>query len=76
MLSNCRKDSMAKSRSRKQGKLSQTERENFSGTGTQDQNYDPALVSLFAQSVSRTQMQSTGSQIIDLLPVGRCENCR
>ena len=47
-----------------------------SGADAQTQNYDPALVSLFAQSVSMLQMASTPYPGIDITLVGRRETCR
>ena len=44
---------MAKLKSRKEGDSNGTQTISASGTQGQDQEYDPALVSLFAHSVSQ-----------------------
>ena len=52
---------MAKSRSRRDANSTDTQKIGVSSVEGKIQNYDPALVSLFAKSVGKIQMQSTCS---------------
>ena len=67
---------MARPKPHKEGNLMETQTVSASGIQGQDQKYDPSLVSLFAQSVSRVPNQSNRTQSIDIVPVGSSENCR
>lgn len=67
---------MAKLNTRKEDRSSETPTTSMFGAEGQSRNYDPALASLFAQSVSNVQRQSTCSQSIDIVLVGPSENCR
>ena len=58
---------MAKTKSRKDGDSTDTQVVSASGVEGHTKNYDPVLVSLFAQSVSSIQIQFTCSQSVDLV---------
>ena len=54
----CKKTSMAKSKSNKIIESRKTKDLDVSGAHGENEKYDPALVSLFARSVSKVQLQS------------------
>ena len=54
----CKKKSMAKSKPIEMTESSKTKDPGVSGADGQIEKYDPALVSLFARSVSKVQLQS------------------
>lgn len=67
---------MARAKSSKEGNSGDTQGVSVSGTERQNQKFDPSLVSLFAQSVSKNQMQSTYLYSVDVLPARRCKGRR
>ena len=63
--------SMAKLRSRKRDSSSKAQTTNSSGAEAQTRNYDPALISLFAQSVSTLRIWRPGfPKVLTLLQLG------